>query len=152
MLETNNLAKREPAHVVLDSALDRLPRWIVGVSAAGVLACIVGGQVRFAAGLAVGAAVALLGYWWLCRGIRAAFDAGRDRAPKIVLVKLALRYPLAVGTVLLFNRTEWLPGRAVLVGLFAPLAGVLVESLVLVAQTRRDPWREANAGRPLPSR
>jgi hypothetical protein len=118
----------------VDSMLGRLPRSIAGVSAAAVLGCVLAGQLRFAVGLAVGCGVALLGYGWLYRGIRAAFDSGRARAPLGVFVKLAIRYPVAIGTVLLFDRTGWLPAHAVMAGLFAPLAGVLIECVLLAAQ------------------
>jgi hypothetical protein len=111
-----------------------LPEWMAGVSGAGVLGCLVVGQMRFAAGLGLGSGIAFLGYWWLQRGIGAAFDSGRARAPVSVFVKLALRYPLAIGAVLLFDRTGWLPARAVMAGLFAPLAGVLIACLVLAAR------------------
>jgi hypothetical protein len=120
--------------VLLDSALERLPRWIAGVSVAGVLACLIAGQARFAAGLGLGSGIALLGYWWLRRGLQAAFDSGQGRTPTGVLVQLALRYPVAVGAVVLFDRTGWLPAGAVMAGLFAPFAGVLIECLALATQ------------------
>lgn len=149
MLETSDRPKREKSDTLLDSALERLPRWIAGVSAAGVVACLVAEEVRFAAGLAVGAAVALLGYWWLYRGIQAAFDSGRVPAPKAVLIRLVLRYPLLVGVVLLFNRTSWLPARAVMLGLFAPLAGALIECCLVAAQGLHGPWPQAKTDSPL---
>lgn len=121
----------------IDSMLVRLPRWIAGVSAATVIGSLLAGQGRFAAGLALGCGVALVGYWWLHRGIRAAFDSGSARAPLGVFVRLALRYPVAIGAVLLFDRTGWLPARAVMAGLFAPVAGVLIECAVLAAQSLR---------------
>jgi len=121
----------------VDSMFARLPRWIAGVSAAAVIGSLLTGQARFAAGLALGCGVALLGYWWLHRGIRAAFDSGSARAPMGVFIRLALRYPLVIGAVLLFDRTGWLPARAVMAGLFAPLAGVLIKCAVLAAQSLR---------------
>lgn len=137
MPETSNLARQSGSERAIDSMLARLPRSIAGVSAAAVLAFLVVGQIRFAAGLALGCAVALLGYWWLYRGIRAAFDSGNVRAPISVFVRLALRYPVAIGAVLLFDRTGWLPARAVMAGLFAPLAGVVIECAVLAVQSLR---------------
>ena len=139
MPETGKAAQPSQPGRDLDSMLARLPRSIAGVSAAAVLACLVALQVRLAAGLALGCAVALLGYWWLYRGIRAAFDSGNARAPIGVFVRLALRYPVAIGAVLLFNRTGWLPARAVMAGLFAPLAGVVVECAMLAVRGWRGP-------------
>lgn len=122
---------------MIDSMLARLPRSIAGVSGAAVLACLLVGHVRFAAGLALGCAVALVGYWWLYRGIRAAFDSGNVRAPIGVFIRLALRYPVAIGAVLLFDRTGWLPAKAVMAGLFAPLMGVVIECVVLAVESTR---------------
>jgi hypothetical protein len=122
----------------IDSMLARLPRWIAGVSAAAVIGSLLAGQGRFAAGLGLGCGVALVGYWWLHRGIRAAFDSGIARAPLGVFIRLALRYPVAIGAVLLFDRTGWLPARAVMAGLFAPVAGVLIECAVLAAQSLHE--------------
>ena len=138
-LSGHNSAADLPAgsNGVLDSMLARLPRWIAGVSAAAVFGTLLAGRPQFAAGMALGCGVALLGFWWLHRGIRAAFDSGSSRAPLGVFVRLALRYPLAIGAVLLFDRTGWLPARAVMAGLFAPLAGVLIECAVLAVQTLR---------------
>ncbi|HEV2425352.1 MAG TPA: ATP synthase subunit I [Terriglobia bacterium] len=127
----------------LDSTLACLPRSIAGVSAAAVLACLLAEQARFAAGLALGCGVALLGYWWLYRGIRAAFASGEARAPIGVFVRLALRYPVAIGAVLLFDRTGWLPARAVMAGLFAPLGGLVIEFMVLAVQSLRGRRAEA---------
>jgi hypothetical protein len=141
--ETGNLAKPGRSEALLDSTLARLPRWMAAVSAAGVLAFLVAGQVRFAAGFAFGAGVALLSYWWLHRGLQAAFDAKSGRAPAMVLLKLALRYPLAVGAVLLFNRTGWLPARGVVLGLFVPLAGVLIECMMVAARGLSGSWLQA---------
>ncbi len=130
-------AKPEASGWTIDSMLARLPRSIAGVSAATVLASLLAGQMRFAAGLALGCGVALLGYWWLQRGIQAAFDSARGRAPIGLLVRLVLRYPVAIGAVLLFDRTGWLPARAVMAGLFAPLAGVLIACVMLAAHGLR---------------
>lgn len=146
MLETNNPTMSRSGDALIDATLGRLPRWMVGVSAAAIVGCLVAGQIRFAAGLGLGAGTALLGYWWLYRGIEAALGSQRPQEPGKVLLKLALRYPLLVGAVLLADRTGWLPARAVVIGLFAPLAGVLIECLVLAVQVVRGPWRQVRAG------
>jgi hypothetical protein len=138
--ETGKLESSAGSQWTIDSTLARLPRSIAGASVAAVLACLAAGNARFAAGLALGCGVALLGYWWLYRGVRAAFDSGSSRAPVGVFIRLALRYPVAIGAVILFDRTGWLPARAVMAGLFAPLAGVLIEGALLAARSLRG-WR-----------
>ena len=143
---TSNLAATQAPDLPLDSSLQRLPRWITAAGIAGALGFLLAGQPRFAAGLGLGAGVALLGYWWLYRGLQAAFDSGSERAPKMVLLRLALRYPLVIGAVLLFEQTGWLPARAVVLGLFAPLAAVLIECLALAAQAVRGLRPHPKAG------
>ena len=143
MPETGNLAVTQALGLPLDSSLRRLPRWIAAAGMASAVGFLLAGEARFAAGIGLGAGVALLGYWWLYRGVQAAFDSGRERAPWTVLLRLALRYPLVIGAVLLFERTGWLPARAVVLGLFAPLAGVLIECAVLASGALRNSWTPA---------
>src|SRR5260370_21277263 len=111
----------------LDRAEKRLPRWMAGWVLAGVMGALLAGYPRFATGFAFGAAVAILNYLWLHQAIHSLFDAGRVRAPRTVIAKFLVRYPLALAGVYIFYRTGWLPFGAGLAGLFVPGAGVLIE-------------------------
>lgn len=106
---------------------------------AGVAISLLALELRFAAGLALGAAASILAYYWLRQTVRVLLDSGRPRVPKMVVVKYVLRYPLALGAVYLFYRTGWLPFEAVVAGLFAPVVGVVAESIVQIAMALRNP-------------
>jgi hypothetical protein len=108
----------------------RLPRWMLGLGAAGMLAASVIEGPRFAAGLALGAALAILNYYWLHEAISTLLAGGEARVPRLVVAKFALRYPLAIAGLYLLYKTGWLPFAAILAGLFVPVAGVLMEAVV----------------------
>lgn len=107
-----------------------------GVAGAGVAAAV--GEPGTAGGFSLGAALAILSYYWLHQSIQKVFAAGHARLPKRVLVKMLLRYPLAIGAVFLFYRTGWLPFGAILAGLFVPLAGVLMEAILCLGEGFRS--------------
>ena len=110
-------------------AEQRLPRWMAALAAAGtLLACLLEG-LRFGAGFAGGAALALLNYYWLHQAVVTLFSAGQSRVPWRVVAKFALRYPLAIAVLYLAIKFGWVPFTAILAGLFVPVAGVLVEAI-----------------------
>ena len=115
-------------------AEDRLLRWMAAVSVAGSLAAVVTGHGRVAAGFLLGAATAVLAYSWLHQTVAALLDLGRTRVPKLTVLKLAVRYPLAIGVMYLFHRTGWAPLAAIVAGLFVPVAGVLIECIFQVGR------------------
>jgi ATP synthase I chain len=110
----------------------RLPRWMLGFGVAGMLAGGVIEGPRFAAGLALGAALSVLNYFWLHQAIVALAQAGETRVPRLVVAKFALRYPVAIAGLYLLYKTGWLPFAAILGGLFVPLGGVLAEAFVQI--------------------
>ena len=118
---------------LLDSAVTRLPRWMVGVSVAGMLAALASGHARWALGFGMGSCVAILAYRWLHRAVAVALDVATGRPPSGTMTKLLIRYPLLVGVVAFFYWSGWLSLSAVIAGLFVPLAGALMECAVLVA-------------------
>jgi hypothetical protein len=125
----------EISNSLLDSAAARLPRWMVGVSVAGMLTAFASGHARWALGFGVGSCVAILAYRWLHRAVAAALDAGSGRPPSGTMTKLLIRYPLTLGVVAFFYWTGWLSLSAVITGLFVPLAGAMTECLVLVGRS-----------------
>lgn len=112
----------------------RLPRWMMGFAAAGVVVALALEGALFSAGVALGAALAILGYYWLHQAIDSVLAAGTAKLSARVVAKFALRYPLAVGAVFLFYKTGWLPFTAILAGLFVPVAGVLAEAIVQISR------------------
>jgi ATP synthase I chain len=112
---------------------------MLGLGAAAMLAGGVVEGPRFAAGLALGAALAVLNYYWLHQAIVALASTGQARVPRLVVAKFALRYPLAIAGLYLLYMTGWLPFAAILAGLFVPVAGVLAEAIVQISAG----WRES---------
>jgi hypothetical protein len=111
----------------------RLLAWMIAIALAADLGISLGGHFRFAAGFATGAAIALLGYAWLRELVAGALNSGNGRVPKMLVLKLVLRYPLLFGTLYIFYRTNWLSAWAVLAGLSVPLAGAIAEGLYQLA-------------------
>jgi ATP synthase I chain len=120
----------------LTRAEARLPRWMIACAVAGTVVAAVAGYFAFAAGFALGAALAILSFYWLHESIQKVFSSGQARLPKRVVVKLLLRYPLAFGAVYVFYRTGWLPFGAILAGFFVPMGGVLIEAVIRI----REGW------------
>jgi len=125
----------EISESLLDSAAARLPRWMAGLSVSGALGALVSGHARWGLGFGAGSCVAILAYRWLHRAVAAALDAGGGRPPSGTMTRLLIRYPLLIGVVAFFYWTRWLSLSAVIAGLFVPLAGALIECLVLVGSS-----------------
>ena len=100
----------------------------------GTIVILASGHFRWALGFCVGAALAVLNYYWLHDGIAALFEAGSVRVPKRVVAKFAIRYPLAFLVIYLFYRSGWLPFAGILAGMFVPVAGVLLEAGVQIIE------------------
>jgi ATP synthase I chain len=133
-VEAETIPTTEPESPELARAEARLPRWMMGFALLGVGASLALDGARFAAGVALGAVLAILGYYWLHQAIDRVLAAGRARLPRRVIAKFAVRYPLAVGAVFVFYKTGWLPFGAILTGLFVPVGGVLAEAVVQIAR------------------
>lgn len=132
-MEAETIQVADPAR-----AEARLPYWMTALAIAATVAIFASGRVRFGVGFGLGAALAILNYYWLRQAVRALFDAARARVPRRLILKFVVRYPLAFGGVYLCYRTDWLPFGAVLAGLFVPTAGVLMEAVVQVGSGLRS--------------
>jgi len=110
----------------------RMPRWMVAIAVLGILTALVAGSPGVALGFAVGALFGILNYLWLHETVVALMDAEKARVPKIVAIKMMVRYPLCWAVMFWFYKTDWSPVLAVVSGLLVPGAGVLIESLVLI--------------------
>jgi hypothetical protein len=106
---------------------------MAGLTVVGMVGALSLGDLRTAGGFGLGAGVALLGYSWLHKAVVGLMDARRDRPSNLMLGKIVIRYPLAIGAVFIFYRENWLPFEAVLAGLFVPIAGAFAESLYQVS-------------------
>jgi len=119
----------------------RLLRWMIILGVASVVGVAATMSGRSAIGVAIGGAIAILGYAWLLDAMAAVLSAESARITKKLVFKLILRYPILLGALYLFYRTKWLPLEAVLAGLFVPLAGAVVECIYQVGKM-------AQSGRP----
>lgn len=116
-------------HHETDALERRLLRWMMALTVPVTAALTVFAGVREGAGFALGAAIAMVGFHWLAGAVRAALDAASLGHAKRIWVTFLLRYPLALGIVLLVYETHWLPLIAVLAGMFVPVGGAILESL-----------------------
>ncbi len=112
----------------------RLLRWMIILGVASTLGVAIAMPGKFAGGVALGEAIAIVGYVWLLDTMAAVLNAETARITKKLVFKLILRYPIPLGALYLFYRTKWLPVGAVLAGLFVPLAGGVVECLYQVVR------------------
>lgn len=115
----------------------RLPRWMLALAALATIAALLAGQPRFAGGFVLGAGLALVNYFWLHQAVEHLMVAGTERLPRLLIVKFLLRYPILVGGVYLLYRTGWVSLPGLLAGLFVPVGGVLLESLVQIREGLR---------------
>ncbi len=122
----------------LERAEARLPRRMIALALVSGAAALISGHARASAGFALGAALAIVNFYWLHGAVTTLFDAGSARLPKRTALKFALRYPLAFGAIYLFWRTGWLPFTAILAGLFVPVGGALIEAVFQVCEG----WRQ----------
>jgi hypothetical protein len=116
----------------------RLPRWMAGCAIVAAALILASGHLRLALGFALGAFLAVLGYYWLHEVIATLMSAGQVKIPRRVIAKFVVRYPLMFGIVFLFYKTGWLPMVAILGGLFVPAAGVMIEGAIQAAQSYRQ--------------
>ena len=103
----------------------------------GTIAALAAGEARFAVGILLGAGLALVNYFWLHQAIEHLMRAGEVRAPRLLLVKFILRYPLAFGGVYFLYRTGWVSLPGLFAGLFVPVAGVVVEAALQIREGLR---------------
>ena len=100
---------------------------------------------RPAAGVALGAALAWLNFRWLKQGVAALIklstaQAGSDhaRVPMGVYAKFFGRFALLLVVVYVILSRSWLPVAAVLGGLFAVVAAVMIELMWELVRARRE--------------
>ena len=117
----------------LERAEARMPRWMMLCGFLALTVILLCGQYKIALGFGLGAALGILNYYWLHDAVEALVKAGQSRIPRSVVAKFLIRYPIAFGLVLVFIKTGWLPPMAILGGLFVPVAGVLIEGIVQLA-------------------
>ena len=115
----------------------RLSRWMVLIAVAGMAGLFITGRGRAGLGFAVGAFFGVLNYNWLRQSVEALANAGTVRPPKRVIVKFAVRYPLAIVALYVLYRTHWLPFMFIIYGLLVPAGAIVIESPFLIREGLR---------------
>lgn len=99
---------------------------------------------RPGAGVALGAALAWLNFRWLKQGVTALVkisiaqtNAEHARVPMSVYAKFFGRFALLLVVVYVILSRSWLPVAAVLAGLFAVVAAVMIELMWELVRTKR---------------
>lgn len=106
---------------------------IVIVAAASLAAPF---DLRFASGLLLGGALALINYKWLCSSVRAALLGGG--APSGAILKFVLRW-MVIGAVAYAACRAWqLSAVSVVLGLMAPAPAIALEAAYLGFKYRGD--------------
>ncbi len=129
----------------------RIEYLTLGLGAVAALAVAIRYGWRAALGLALGAALAWVNYRWLKQAVDVAArlsaaqaQASKIRIPKRVYAKFFGRFALLLVAVYAILSRSWLPAPAILAGLFALVAAVLVELIYELLRGGRQP----NASRP----
>ncbi len=135
---------------ILDGVEERLLRWMLVFAALCTAVFLWVREPLMAAGFLAGAAISVLAFRWLERGMAAALDASRTRVPKSIGIKLMLRFPILIAVLFVFYGTHWLPIDGVVLGFFVPIAGAMTESLVIIGRLLLNRhavlWHEGDAG------
>ena len=100
---------------------------------------------RPAAGVALGAALAWLNFRWLKQGVTALVklstaqaNSEHARVPVSIYAKFFGRFALLLVGVYVILSRSWLPVAAVLGGLFAVVAAVMIELMWELVRSRRE--------------
>ena len=120
----------DPEQLFVGRALDRIKFLIVFLSAAGTLVTAVYGGWRGAVGYILGAAAGYLNFRWLKKLVDSLDEVAGGKPPRArVAVFLGLRYLLlGAGGYVILNFSA-LSIAAAAVGLFVPVAAVILEIL-----------------------
>jgi hypothetical protein len=120
----------DPDELFLDRTLRRIHALMAILGAGGTIASALYGGWRWMAGFLLGAAASWINFRWLQQMVNALGQAARKKLPKArVAVFLGLRYLLlAAGGYVILNYSA-LSLVAALIGLFVPVAAVILEVL-----------------------
>jgi hypothetical protein len=110
---------------------------MVGLSILGVVVILADGRFQVALAFAIGAALGVLNFYWLWQTGLVLMEVQTARVPRMTVLLIILRYPLAFAGLFIIYYNRWLSPLPVIAGLLVPGGGVLVESLLLVRKDLR---------------
>ncbi len=111
-----------------DALERRVWRNIFAVVAIAVVIAALAADLRFMVGLVLGGGLALLNYKWLHSSLRAVLATGGQKAPPGTMIKFVVRWLVIAAAAWAANRTGYFDAIAILAGLFAPAAAVMIEA------------------------
>lgn len=88
-------------------------------------------------GLVLGGGLALLNYKWLHSSLRAVVAAGSEKAPPGTMIKFVVRWLVIAAVAWAANKTGYFDAIAILAGLLAPAAAVMIEAAFVSYKTFR---------------
>lgn len=121
---------------LLAGAEGRLVRFVLVLGLLGTVGILFRWGWRAAVGFLIGAALALLNYWWISQAVSAVARAGRARPSKLAYFKFFGRYALIGVVVYVIFSRSLVPILAVIGGLLILVAAVAAEFLYEVARGR----------------
>ena len=119
------------AHLALTSpeAVERrVWRNIFAVVAISVVIAALTADLKFMLGLVLGGGLALLNYKWLHSSLRAVLATGQEKTPPGTMIKFVVRWLVIAAIAWAANMTGYFDAVAILAGLFAPAAAVMIEA------------------------
>ena len=115
----------------------RVWRNIFAVVAIAVVIAALTADLKFILGLVLGGALALLNYKWLHSSLRVALGTGSEKAPPGTMIKFVVRWLVIAAIAWAANKTGYFDPLAILAGLFAPAAAVMVEAAYIAYKSFR---------------
>ncbi len=114
----------------------RLVRFVLVLTALGMVATWWGWGWRTAVGFLIGSVLALLNYWWISQAVFALARTGRSRPSRFTYFKFFARYGLIGIVVYVIFSRSLVPILAVMAGLLILVPAVVAEFLYEVARGR----------------
>jgi hypothetical protein len=106
----------------------RIWRNIFAVIALAIVAAAVAFDLSVMLGLLLGGALALFNYKWLHASVKAAIATGTGKAAPSTVMKFVFRWVIIGAAVYAANLTGYFNPLAILAGLLAPAAAVMIEA------------------------
>jgi hypothetical protein len=126
---------QSPAFTSPEAVERRVLRNIVAVIALAVVAAAFLADLSVMLGLVLGGALSLLNYKWLHSSLRAVLGEGSKKAPPGTIIKFIVRWLVIAAVAWAANRTGYFDAAAILAGLLAPAAAVMIEAAYVAFKT-----------------
>ena len=139
MVSDNSPSNDDESHSLTapESVDRRVWRNIFAVIAIAVVIAAITADLRFMLGLVLGGGLALLNYKWLHSSLRAALGTGGEKTPPGTIIKFVVRWLVIAAVAWAANKTGFFDPVAILAGLFAPAAAVMLEAAYVAYKTFR---------------